>query len=61
MQDDSSGKGGDSMRPMWQSEDLGARIAERAYALYEQRGREEGHDLEDWLQAEREILESESE
>ena len=32
-------------------------IAQRAYALYEARGREEGHDLDDWLQAERELLE----
>ena len=32
-------------------------IAERAYLLYERRGREEGHALDDWLQAERELLE----
>jgi hypothetical protein len=32
-------------------------IAERAFALYEQRGREEGHALDDWLQAERELRE----
>ena len=31
-----------------------AHIAQRAYELYEQRGRQEGHDLEDWLKAERE-------
>jgi uncharacterized protein len=30
-------------------------IEVRAYELFEQRGREEGHDLEDWLQAEAEI------
>jgi hypothetical protein len=30
-------------------------IAVRAYALYEQRGGEHGHDLDDWLQAEREL------
>jgi outer membrane protein TolC len=35
-------------------------IAQRAYALYEARGREDGHDLDDWLQAERELLEEES-
>lgn len=28
------------------------RIAEAAYELYEQRGREDGHDVEDWLKAE---------
>ena len=27
----------------------------RAYQLYEQRGRNHGHDIEDWLQAETEI------
>jgi hypothetical protein len=31
------------------------RIRLRAYELYEKRGRLEGHDLEDWLQAEAEI------
>jgi len=30
-------------------------IQQRAYELYEQRGRTEGHDLDDWLQAECEI------
>ena len=28
----------------------------RAYALYEARGREDGHDLDDWLRAEAEIM-----
>ena len=28
------------------------RIAETAYILYEQRGRTDGYDLEDWLKAE---------
>jgi hypothetical protein len=32
------------------------RVAERAYALYEQRGRLDGFDAEDWAQAEQEIL-----
>ena len=31
------------------------KIRHRAYELYEARGREEGHDVEDWLQAEAEI------
>jgi len=31
------------------------RIAQRAYELYEQRGGQAGSELEDWLQAEREI------
>jgi hypothetical protein len=32
------------------------RVAQRAYELYEQRGRQEGHSLEDWLKAERQLL-----
>jgi hypothetical protein len=28
----------------------------RAYQLFEQRGRDEGHHLEDWLQAEAEVI-----
>jgi hypothetical protein len=35
--------------------DFGATIAERAYYLAEQRGFVPGHELEDWLAAEREI------
>lgn len=31
-------------------------IAHRAYELYEQRGREHGHEVDDWLQAERELV-----
>ena len=31
------------------------RIAQRAYELYEQRGRQEGRSLEDWLDAERQL------
>jgi len=30
-------------------------IRHRAYELYELRGREDGHDVEDWLEAEAEI------
>ena len=30
-------------------------IRERAYQLYEARGRQQGHEPDDWLQAEREI------
>jgi hypothetical protein len=35
---------------------LEKQIRLRAYALYESRGGEDGHDLDDWLQAEAEIL-----
>jgi outer membrane protein TolC len=30
-------------------------VAQRAYELYEQRGRQEGRALEDWLNAERQL------
>lgn len=35
--------------------DTSEEISSRAYELYVERGREHGHDLEDWLQAEREV------
>ncbi len=31
-------------------------IRVRAYELYEQRGKEDGHDLDDWLRAEEELI-----
>ena len=34
---------------------LAEEIRRRAYELYEARGREEGHETEDWLRAEEEI------
>ena len=30
-------------------------VQRRAYELYEQRGRQDGHHLEDWLQAENDV------
>jgi hypothetical protein len=33
---------------------LEQQIRNRAYQLYEERGREDGHELEDWLRAEAE-------
>jgi hypothetical protein len=33
-----------------------SKIRERAYELYENRGREPGQDEQDWLRAEQEIL-----
>lgn len=38
-----------------EAEDLESRIRERAHELYEVRGREEGHEVEDWLRAEDEL------
>jgi hypothetical protein len=34
------------------------RIAQRAYERYEARGREDGHDMDDWFEAERELRQS---
>jgi len=36
-------------------EGLEREIRRRAYEIYEERGREDGHDLDDWLRAEAEI------
>ncbi len=33
-------------------------IAERAFAIYRARGYRHGHDVDDWLQAERELREA---
>jgi hypothetical protein len=33
-------------------------IRERAYELYQERGNEDGHDVEDWLRAEAELKSS---
>ena len=39
--------------------ELEHQIRLRAYELYEARGREDGHDLEDWLYAKEEITSEE--
>jgi hypothetical protein len=39
------------------SEDVQKAIRERAYEIYKQRGGHDGTDLEDWVEAEREISE----
>jgi hypothetical protein len=36
-------------------QELEQRIRERAYELYEARGQEDGHELEDWYRAKEEI------
>src|SRR5581483_8004308 len=38
-------------------EDTTGAVAQRAFAIFERNGRRHGHDVEDWLQAEAEILE----
>jgi len=40
--------------------DLQSLIQRRAYELYEQRGRTPGHEIDDWNQAEREVLASQT-
>jgi len=42
-------------QPTGPAELLQEQIRCRAYEIYEQRNRTEGHDLEDWLQAEAEL------
>ncbi|MCI0468458.1 MAG: DUF2934 domain-containing protein [Nitrospirae bacterium] len=37
-------------------DDLGAKIAQLAYELYEKSGRIEGRDMENWLKAERIVM-----
>ena len=36
--------------------ELEHQIRQRAYELYEECGREDGHELDDWLRAEAEIM-----
>lgn len=38
------------------SDEVRERIAKRAYELYEQRGRQDGRELEDWLEAEEIVM-----
>jgi hypothetical protein len=42
-------------QPLPPRDDIQARIADRAYEIYAQRGYREGYALDDWLEAEREI------
>jgi hypothetical protein len=42
--------------PLSPCDDLSSSIATRAYELYSERGYRDGSALEDWLEAEREIL-----
>lgn len=43
--------------PIELPDDMWERIARKAYALWEQRGRRVGHDFEDWLDAETQAME----
>jgi hypothetical protein len=44
-------------QPIELPEGMWERIAKKAYELWEQRGRREGHALEDWLDAEALVME----
>lgn len=41
-----------TLEPSAVSKELQRQIAQLAFQLYEARGREDGHDVEDWLRAE---------
>ncbi len=44
---------------IWQEKknpDLNTLIAERAYRIFKNKGCSHGHDLDDWLEAERQVL-----
>jgi len=44
-------------RPIELPDGMWDQIAKKAYELWEERGRREGHDLEDWFDAEVEVME----
>lgn len=43
-------------QPVSPCDDLQVRIARRAYEIHAERGYQQGYELDDWLEAEREIL-----
>ncbi len=45
----------ETIQPAESGQDVQEQIRMRAFELYEQRGKLEGFDLQDWLQAEEEI------
>jgi len=53
---ESRSNGNGVTNPDENSHGIHARISERAYALYEEHGREDGHALEHWLAAEHQVL-----
>jgi hypothetical protein len=48
-------QGADTQPSFTESRPDADRVAQRAYERYEARGREDGHDMEDWFEAEREV------
>jgi len=53
-------KSSSSVRQEKPTPSLEDEIRRRAYALYEQRGRKDGHDVVDWIRAEEEITQKRS-
>ena len=49
-----------NFQPIQSPADVQERVSRRAYELYEARGREDGHDVEDWLRAESEVAHQQS-
>ncbi len=45
-----------AVQPAPRNDTLRQRIAEKAYGIYLERGQQHGHDLDDWLEAERVTL-----
>ena len=45
----------DTLPSFTESRPAADRVAQRAYERYVERGREDGRDMEDWLEAEREL------
>jgi hypothetical protein len=50
----------EDVRPDQFSGGFQEQVRHRAYELYEARGKEDGHDAEDWLRAESEVAQKES-
>jgi hypothetical protein len=48
------------VRPSQSSDGVQEQVRRRAYELYEARGKEDGHDVEDWLRAESEVAQQQS-
>ena len=46
-----------ALTPELLPDDVNEKVALRAYQIYERRGGQSGHELEDWLEAERSVRE----
>ena len=46
----------ESAKPTQTTEEIREIIRRRAYELFEKRGKESGHDLDDWILAESEVV-----